>query len=178
MHKHSAFVVLSYTLSTHICGQFLPFCFAEPLVLHQAGWGTLVRSHFQILPTMFNWLQAWALTGHSRTFTQWPWGHFFVLAVCLGWLSCQNMKLCPSLRSRALWSCLSSAHSCIHFSLLSQFLPWWRPLCLLRPSVPLIFFCTLHIYAPTNHYWIQRFSCKRLEPGTVLWLCRTSKCYN
>lgn len=43
--------------------------------------------------------------GHSRTFTQWTWGHFFVLAVCLGWFSCQNMKLCPSLRSRVLWSC-------------------------------------------------------------------------
>lgn len=59
-------LVLSYTLSTHICGQFLPFCFAEPLVLHQAGWGTSVSSHFQILPTMFNWLQAWALTGSLK----------------------------------------------------------------------------------------------------------------
>lgn len=151
MHKHSAFVVLSYTLSRHICGQFLPFCFAEPLVLYQAGWGTSVRCHFQILPTMFNWLQAWALTGSLKDI------HTVALRplLCLGcvfrvvFLSEHEALSQPEVQSALELLILAFIFL---YSPSSCFLPRWTPLCLLRPSVPLIFFCTLHIYAPTNHY--------------------------
>ena len=50
--------------------------------------------------------------GHSRTFTQLSWSHSFdILAVCLGSLSCWKINRSPSLRSRALWSRLSSRMS-------------------------------------------------------------------
>jgi len=49
---------------THfLSSQFLPFLFAEPLKLHQVGWGASVHSHFQISPEMFNRVQVWALSG-------------------------------------------------------------------------------------------------------------------
>jgi len=58
-----SFWVWRYKLGTPIYGQFLPFFFAEPLRLHQVGWGASVHSHFQISPEMFNWVQVWALAG-------------------------------------------------------------------------------------------------------------------
>ncbi|XP_051951468.1 dihydroxyacetone phosphate acyltransferase isoform X2 [Xyrauchen texanus] len=84
-------------------------CRKGHLKLHQVGWGASVHSHFQISPEMFKsglWL------GHSRTFTELSCSHSFViLTVCLGSLSCWKMNLCPSLRSRALWSRFSSKMS-------------------------------------------------------------------
>ncbi len=58
--------------------------------------------------------------GHSRTFTELSLSHSFViLSVCLGWLSCWKMNLCPSLRSTLEQVFIKdvSVHCCIHLSL-------------------------------------------------------------
>lgn len=47
---------------------FYLLLFAAPLKLLQVGWETLVHSHFQISPEMFNWILV--CLGHSKTFTE------------------------------------------------------------------------------------------------------------
>lgn len=69
------------TSLAHLSSWFHPFLFAAPLKLLQVGWETLVHSHFQISPEMFNWILV--CLGHSKTFTELLWSHSFgILAVC------------------------------------------------------------------------------------------------
>ena len=96
----------SYKLCTLVSGHFCPFLLAYPCKLSQVGWGASVHNHFQLFPQMVNWIQVWAL-GHSRTCTD-----FVLLAVCLRSLSCWEVNFSHSLRSRALWSRLSSRPWC------------------------------------------------------------------
>lgn len=56
------------TSLAHLSSWFHPFLFAAPLKLLQVGWETLVHSHFQISPEMFNWILV--CLGHSKTFTE------------------------------------------------------------------------------------------------------------
>ncbi len=66
--------------------------------------------------------------GHSRTVTELLWSHsFFILAVCLGSLSCWKVNLRPSLRSWVLWRRFSSRISLYLAAFIFPFIATSRP---------------------------------------------------
>ncbi len=80
--------------------------------------GSFSHSSLQDLSSSIRFKSALWL-GHSRTFTELPHSHSFVLAVGLGWLSWWKMNLCLSLRSTLKQVFIKdvSVHCCIYLSL-------------------------------------------------------------
>ncbi len=80
--------------------------------------GSFSHSYLQDLSSSIRFKSALWL-GHSRTFTELPHSHSFVLAVGLGWLSWWKMNLCLSLRSTLEQVFIKdvSVHCCIYLSL-------------------------------------------------------------
>ena len=78
-------------LDTVVFGEFFLFVSADPLKLHQVGWGASLHSYFQFSPEMFDRFQVQALAGRLKDI------HRLVpkpLLRCLGSVSCWKVNLC------------------------------------------------------------------------------------